>query len=66
MYYNKILGGIVGDIIGSTREWHNIETEDFELLPEVFTMTELQNLDQQTHHDALHVNIASMPKSMQN
>ena len=44
MYYNKILGGIVGDIIGSTREWHNVKTEDFELLPEVFTMTELQNL----------------------
>ena len=33
MYYNKILGGIVGDIIGSTREWYNVKTEDFELLP---------------------------------
>ena len=33
MYYNKILGGIVGDIIGSTREWENVKTEDFELLP---------------------------------
>lgn len=33
MYHNKILGGIVGDIIGSTREWHNVKTEDFELLP---------------------------------
>lgn len=33
MYSNKILGGIVGDIIGSTREWHNVKTEDFELLP---------------------------------
>ena len=33
MYYNKILGAIVGDIVGSTREWHNIKTEDFELLP---------------------------------
>lgn len=33
MYYNKILGGIVGDIIGSTREWRNVKTEDFELLP---------------------------------
>lgn len=33
MYYNKILGGIVGDIIGSTREWHNVKTEDLELLP---------------------------------
>ena len=32
MYYNKILGGIVGDIIGSTREWSNVKTEDFELL----------------------------------
>lgn len=29
MYYNKILGGIAGDIIGSTREWHNVKTEDF-------------------------------------
>lgn len=29
----KILGGIAGDIIGSTREWHNVKTEDFELLP---------------------------------
>lgn len=33
MYYNKILGGIAGDIIGSTREWKNVKTEDFELLP---------------------------------
>lgn len=34
MYTNTILGGIVGDIIGSTREWNNVKTEDFELLPE--------------------------------
>ena len=34
MYYNNILGGIVGDIIGSTREWLNVKTEDFELLPQ--------------------------------
>lgn len=33
MYNIKILGGIVGDIVGSTREWHNIKTEDFELTP---------------------------------
>ena len=33
MYYNKILGGIVGDIVGSTRECYNVKTEDFELLP---------------------------------
>ncbi|MBO5002000.1 MAG: ADP-ribosylglycohydrolase family protein, partial [Prevotella sp.] len=26
-------GAIVGDIVGSTREWHNVKTEDFELLP---------------------------------
>ena len=25
MYYNKILGGIVGDIVGSTREWYNVK-----------------------------------------
>ena len=34
MYCNKILGGIVGDIIGSTREWKNVKNENFELLPE--------------------------------
>lgn len=28
-----MLGAIIGDIVGSTREWHNIKTEDFELLP---------------------------------
>lgn len=30
----KLLGAIVGDIVGSTREWRNVKTEDFELLPE--------------------------------
>lgn len=29
-----MLGAIVGDIVGSTREWHNIKTEKFELVPE--------------------------------
>lgn len=29
-----MLGAIIGDIVGSTREWHNVKTEDFELLPE--------------------------------
>lgn len=29
-----MLGAIIGDIVGSTREWHNVETEDFELLPQ--------------------------------
>lgn len=28
-----MLGAIIGDIVGSTREWRNIKTEDFELLP---------------------------------
>lgn len=28
-----MLGAIVGDIAGSTREWHNIKSKDFELLP---------------------------------
>lgn len=27
-----MLGAIIGDIVGSTREWHNIKTEDFELV----------------------------------
>ena len=40
MYYNKILGGIVGDIVGSTREWHNVKTEDFELLPQGSSYTD--------------------------
>lgn len=33
MYYNKILGGIVGDIVGSTRERKQVKSEDFELFP---------------------------------
>ena len=28
-----MLGAIIGDIVGSTREWHNVKTEDFELVP---------------------------------
>lgn len=28
-----MLGAIIGDIVGSTREWHNIKTTDFELVP---------------------------------
>lgn len=40
MYGNKLLGGIVGDIIGSTREWKNIKNEDFELLPEGSSFTD--------------------------
>ncbi len=30
---HDMLGAIIGDIVGSTREWHNVKTEDFELLP---------------------------------
>lgn len=30
---NIMLGAILGDVIGSTREWHNIKSEDFELFP---------------------------------
>lgn len=29
-----MLGAIIGDIVGSTREWHNVKTEGFELLPQ--------------------------------
>ena len=28
-----MLGAIIGDIVGSTHEWHNIKREDFELVP---------------------------------
>ena len=28
-----MLGAIIGDIVGSTREWHNIKTDDCELEP---------------------------------
>ena len=28
-----MLGAIIGDIVGSTREFHNVKTEDFDLLP---------------------------------
>ena len=29
----NLLGAIIGDIVGSTREWNNVKTENFELLP---------------------------------
>ena len=29
-----MLGAIIGDIVGSTRERHQVKTEDFELLPQ--------------------------------
>ncbi|MCD8310328.1 MAG: ADP-ribosylglycohydrolase family protein [Prevotellaceae bacterium] len=29
-----MLGAIIGDIVGSTREWNNIKTEEFEMVPE--------------------------------
>lgn len=29
-----MLGAIIGDIVGSTREMRNIKTEDFELVPQ--------------------------------
>ena len=28
-----ILGAIVGDMVGYTKEWHNIKTKDFQILP---------------------------------
>lgn len=28
-----MLGAVIGDMVGSTREWHNVKTEDFEWLP---------------------------------
>ena len=35
-----MLGAIIGDIVGSTREWHNIKTENFELVPKGSTFTD--------------------------
>ena len=28
-----MLGAIIGYMVGSTRDWHNVKTEDFEWLP---------------------------------
>lgn len=28
-----MLGAIIGDIVGSSREWHNVKTENFEMIP---------------------------------
>lgn len=33
MYNNKILGGIAGDVTGSTHEGNNVKTENFEPMP---------------------------------
>lgn len=63
-----MLGAIIGDIVGSTREWHNVKTEDFELLPQgsrftddsVMTLAVAQWLmDDHTHSEA------GLVKSMQ-
>lgn len=35
-----MLGAIIGDIVGSTREWHNIKTEDFEPVPQKSRFTD--------------------------
>ena len=35
-----MLGAIIGDIVGSTREIHNIKTEDFELVPDGSSFTD--------------------------
>lgn len=33
-------GAVIGDIVGSTYEWHNVKTEDFELFPSGSTYTD--------------------------
>lgn len=40
MCNKKILGAIVGDIIGSTREMSNVKVEDFDLFPEGSSFTD--------------------------
>lgn len=35
-----MLGAIIGDIVGSTREWHNVKTTRFKLLPKGSTFTD--------------------------
>ena len=53
-----MLGAIIGDIVGSTREWHNVKSEDFELIPSgshftddsVMTLAVAQWLMRDAHH----------------
>ena len=33
-------GAVLGDIIGSDYEWHNVKTEDFELFPKEARFTD--------------------------
>ncbi len=35
-----MLGAIIGDIVGSTREWNNVKATDFDLLPQGSTFTD--------------------------
>ncbi len=59
-YVYVMLGAIIGDIVGSTREWNNVKTEDFELLPEgsrftddtVMTLAVAKWLMEDPSHDA--------------
>lgn len=34
-----MLGAIIGDIVGSTREWCNIKTEDFDIFMAMNTLS---------------------------
>ena len=58
-----MLGAIIGDIVGSTREWNNVKTEDFELLPlgsrftddTVMTLAVAKWLMEDPTHDAINL-----------
>ena len=36
----SMYGAVLGDIIGSTYEWHNVKSEDFDLFPSGSTFTD--------------------------
>lgn len=51
-----MIGAILGDIIGSTYEWHNIKTEDFDLFPSESRFTDDTVLSVAVANKLLNVN----------
>ncbi|MDE7325522.1 MAG: ADP-ribosylglycohydrolase family protein [Lachnospiraceae bacterium] len=56
-----MLGAVIGDIIGSTYEWHNVKTKDFDLFPEKSRFTDDTILSVAVADALLHREVSDIP-----
>lgn len=56
-----MLGAVIGDIIGSTYEWHNVKTKDFDLFPEGSHFTDDTVLCVAVADELLHKDTSAVP-----